>query len=113
MQNQKANMPVYWTNIGDREFRRADGVKVEFSLPDARMTEDLDRDLSWKVSLPQRPQHNGISYKTHFLPAKSFSSVRDVLREVDTAWSPPDYLAHLMPEEWLGTDMERLAREAP
>ncbi len=91
---------------------RIDGIQVEIGLEDG---DDLatKRRIGWRVKLPIKVLPNGFHYADHFLPAGPYDSLGDVLRKVDQEWGPPDHVKKMMPKDWLGPDLKRLAREAP
>ncbi len=102
-------LPNHWANKGDTMFLRADGVIVEVALEgSASGKPDEERQIGWRVRLPIYPLPNG----EHFLGASQFSTVGALLRKVDQEWPPSAHILATIPGDWLGHDLERLAREA-
>lgn len=104
--------PVHWSESGI-EHIRADGARIKIGLSNSS-GDKLGRRLGWKVSLPRSIQGNTIDkYDEHFLQAAKYPTVASVLKKVDQTWEPPGHLKAAMPGDWLGHELEQLAREAP
>jgi hypothetical protein len=116
----RMKLPRHWVSRGPTHFLRVDGTIVEIALREANggtsRDETIERQVGWLVKLPISLHENpngGASYVEEFLPGNRFFTLGEVLRKVDQEWGPPPHVQARIPAEWLGGDLERLAREAP
>jgi hypothetical protein len=111
-EDRMSKYPTHWSVSGG-EHLRADGVKVRISLSPGDWSE-LERRIGWTVLLPMSMSGSMVGrYDEHFLPGDKYRTVASALKKVDQTWEPSGHLKAIIPADWLGHELEQLAREAP